>query len=332
MPEQMPIPKYRCTQPELYAVCKLAWNSFEENLAAFTAFKTLYDAPFLVARRAEVNAAKAMPDDQARGAAGEMFGIQLKTAADTANLKWLTLTAYIKSSFQGALAKPQLEAAGHGYYPTANGGDWEDMESMLDAGKAFITTHGATLTASGGMPAAFPADYDMVKVAFSGLYDQFKGAPQSAKEGTRAKINANNFIYEKVMAMMDDGQILFYNDAAKRDKFIWAKVMDLVTPPKEGGIPVTSLVVFGKVKNATNGLGIPNAQVTMSIVPPTGESETVSTNANGDYYFRQDGLPPGQTLTVNHQVVAPGFTMVQQNVSMTVGQSVELNVDMNPGP
>lgn len=327
----MPMPKYSCTQSELYAVCKLVWNSFEENLAAFTAFKTIYDAPFLVARRAEMNAAKAMPDEQARGAAGEMFGIQLKTAADSANLKWLTLTAYIKSSFQGALAKPQLEAAGHGYYPSANRGDWEDMDSMLEAGKTFMTANGAALAASGGMPAAFPADYEAVKVAFSGVYDQFKGAPQSAKEGTRAKINANNFIYEKVMAMMDDGQILFYNDAAKRDKFIWANVMRLVTPPPQGGIPVTSVVVFGKVKNATNGLGIANAQVTMNSVPPT-EGETVMTNANGDYYFRFDGLPAGQNMNMSHMVVAPGFFTKQQNINVTIGQSFEVNVEMSPEP
>src|ERR1051325_11185179 len=106
MPEKTPKAKYKCSQPEFYSTAKLAWDSFEINIADFTNFSTLYTPAFLAARRQQWADAKAMPDVQARGDAGETYGIQLEQAAKDANLKWLLLRRYIEKSYKGPMAKP----------------------------------------------------------------------------------------------------------------------------------------------------------------------------------------------------------------------------------
>jgi hypothetical protein len=330
MPETMPVKKYNCSQAEFYATVKLAWGSCDANLADFTNFATTYNAALIAARKTQLSDAKAMPDVQARGEAGETFGIQLSETAKTANLKWLSLRRYIEKAYKGPLAKPKLEAAGHDYYETANQQDWEDMDLMLEAGKNFITTFGAPLTADAGMPAAFPADYNLVYVAFNGLYDQFKNAPQSAQEGTRAKMLANNDLYDKTIEMMKDGQTIYYNNAAKRERFIWEKVLSLVTPPIGGGLPVSSLVIKGKITNNNNGDGIVNAVVTINEAGNPEPGVSVTTNENGDYNFRADGLQPNAPIVIHHKVEAPGFVTQEKDINMTVGQTFTVDVVMNP--
>ncbi len=56
------------------------------------------------------------------------------------------------------------------------------------------------------------------------------------KQETEAKNEANNLLYADLMTMFEDGVYLFKTDEAKRDQFVFSRVLEVVTPPGVSGI------------------------------------------------------------------------------------------------
>ncbi len=327
MPAPKPDPKYPCSQAELYAICDIGWDSCDENLADFTGHKTFYDAAFVTARRGELSAAQALPDDQARGEAAEVFGIQMRQAADAALLKWRTLRSYINDSFPPELVKPKLESAGYLKYETASQGDWEDLRDMLISGATFITANTAELTTPGGMPAGFAAAYNTAATTFSDLYADFKDAEQDSEEGTGEKINANNDIFTKLMKMFDDGQVIYEGNAAKRDRFIFTKVKELVSSAPGGGgggIPATSIILSGKVTDSVTSAPIQDVQINV-LLPEEPGPVTTFTNASGDYTFQFNDLPAGAEADLTVNAIKAGYNNGNAVLHVVAGNSYTAN-------
>lgn len=241
MADPRPVRKYNCTQDELYAICAIGWNSYAENQADFLALNTTYTVALGTAALAAVQAAKDLPGEQARGEAPESARIALKEAADIGLHQWRILRSHISKAFPGALFKPKVEAAGGDKYDLAMANNWESVDALLNAGLLFLTDNTAALTAA-GMPPAFVADYTTARANFAAVYTAFKTAEQSTEEGTDEKIIANNDLYDDLLSMFDDGQLIYEKNASKRDRFILAKVKSLVTPG--GGIPENILATL----------------------------------------------------------------------------------------
>jgi len=230
MPTTSPRPKaeYSCTQQELYQVCFLIWDSYLENVADFTNENTTYTTAFGQAQRAAVLAAKQMPDFQQRDEASETFGILLKDAADECIIKWQSLEGYIKKSFPKNLQKPKLEAAGASHYDKAADGNWEEVSALMESGKKFIADNNAKLI-TGGMPSGFPAVFNTARTDFENVYTQFKDAQQDAEELRDAKINANNDLHRAISSLDEDGQKIYRKNGAKRERFTFSTVLELVS-------------------------------------------------------------------------------------------------------
>ncbi len=256
-----PQPEYRCTQAELYSGLNSAWDSQAEREAEFIAENTKYTAGMSVVKKAAIQAAKVLPDGQARYAASEVMHADLEELLDGCLGKWNSLDGYIRKAFKGAHYKPRIEEAGKGYYDSAANKDWEDVSLLLEAGKTFITTHSAVLEAEGGMPTtpSFADAYNDVKEEFDELYGNFKDARQDAQEQTDAKIEANNAIYREGREMMEDGKHIFRKNASVRERFVWERILAMLSPEegegltevKEGDIAATSTA-----STSLAGLGI----------------------------------------------------------------------------
>ena len=84
----------------------------------------------------------------------------------------------------------------------------------------------------------------------------------------------------------------------------------------------TTASIRGKITNES-GTPVPNAEIN-AVDTQTGFVKTV--NARGDGSYSLDGLRPG---TYNIVVAAPGFEPKSQDVTVLVGQSLEMNLKMS---
>jgi hypothetical protein len=241
---------YDCSMAALYAGLNIVWDSQAEHEAEFAAENTLYTPGLAATRKTAIADAQALPDGQARGAEAEVLRIALTEKHDVIIGKWNSLDGYIGKAFKGEYYKPRIEEAGKQYYEKAANQNWEFVKQLLVSAKSFITAHNAVLVSDGGMPAGFATGIDTVKTEFEGLYSDFKDAQQDSQEQTDAKILANNAIYKDGREMMEDGKRIFRKNASVRDRFIWERVLELVTPHTGGSTVVREGdLLQDKIKN-----------------------------------------------------------------------------------
>ena len=228
---------YNCSQDELYATSLLIMDSFDANQAFFLTKKTTYTALFGTALRTEIMAAKTLPDFQQRGAAQESFRLQMADSSIKCIVFWQELESFIRDSFPAAEFKTRREEAGSTHYSLAAGNDWESVSQLMLSGSTFITAHTAALT-TGGMPAGFKIAFNAERINFDTLYASFKGAEQSTSEKRDEKILANNTVFLKITNLCEDGKKYYRDVPAKRERFTFSKVLELVSGPGTSTITV----------------------------------------------------------------------------------------------
>jgi len=294
--------KYPCTQGELYACCYIGWKSYGNNLARFTNFKGFYTALFGTARVGEVDAAKALPDEQTRDEVAETLRILLIDKGTECTDGWQQLKRYIASAYPDELQKPKLEAAGSDYYREATNENWEDLSLLMQAGSNFIGNNTADLTANNNMPLTFQNDFNTLKTDYDALYLDFKNAEQIAFTLTENKINANNAIYDKLIEMFLDGQQIYKKEPATMKQFVFESVLELVSSPGSSGLK-------GTVTKQVDGTPIEGAKLTLVELV-----KAVETDALGKYDF---GNFAAGTYTL--RIEAAGFVTIEEKVVIETG-------------
>lgn len=117
--------KYPCRQSELFTIVQMGWTSYLQHLPAFTAFSGRYDAALAAARLADLETTSSMPDEYRRKAVHKLLRIQLLPLADTCLIHWMDMSSYIRDGFPENEYEDKRLAAGHAYYPGAQGRDWD---------------------------------------------------------------------------------------------------------------------------------------------------------------------------------------------------------------
>lgn len=328
MPDPRPQAIYTCSQSELYAICVIGWTSYNENQPDFEAFKTIYTAAYGTTALSEVEAAQNLPGFQERNEAAETAYIKMTQAHSECIMKWKALRSYIKSSFPSELQKPKVESAGYDHYTKAANKNWDETLLLLTAGQHFIDNNTAALTA-GGMPPTFAADYGTTATDFNSLYIKFTDFEQDEEEATDIKIMANNKVYQKLMAMFEDAQIIYEHNASKRERFIFAQVKAMITTkPGSGTVPADSVFIFGKVLDADTLNPIVNASVNTT---PNGSIETFSaiTGEDGVYELKVSGLPTNSTGTLEVNAEALDYEPTSSPLTYETGKKYELGFELN---
>ena len=234
-------PSYKCTQQQLYAVGNLGWQNYLDNLADFTNHKAKYTGEFGTNAIATVLAAKSLPDAQARGSVPESIRVQLTEAAAACADNWQKLKSYIIDAYPLSQQKPMLAAAGSKFYKKASTTGWEQMHSMLTSASQFINDNSEILLQEGtNMPAAFPAKFETNKAAFETKYTAFLSAQQGTIGGTSNKIIANNAIYDTLIKMFADGQIIYRTDPVNKVLFVFESLLSFVTTGGETGLRIVA--------------------------------------------------------------------------------------------
>ena len=328
-----PTNKYKSSQAELYAICTIGWQSYTENQPDFENFNTKYTTQFGIDSIAAVESAKNLPDFQARNQETETAYILMGQTATLALTKWRSLRSYIKSSFPATLQKPKIEAAGEDHYNKALNRNWAETELMLTSAINLVTQNAAQLT-TGGMPAAFPTQLSDLHTEFMDYYATFTDSGQDEHEGTDAKIIANNDIYAQLLRMFEDGQIIYEDDAAKRERFIFARVKELITNnPGPGTGPVASDTIEIGLYIFDQSTSLPIQGALFRILnPPSGSPIETFSDQDGIAAVKITGYAPNATVTVQGEVAASGYDMVFFETEMTAGQLYSVEAALEPTP
>lgn len=228
-----PTSVYDCTQLELYAVCRIGLGSYREQLADFTAFKAFYDATWGNDFEDAITAAAELPDFQTRDEPSETANIVLGDKGKECTNKWQDLKRYITTTTGWAnFQKPKLEAAGSTLYEKASHENWEVLKGLMITAFAFITNNETELLADDNMPAAFKGQFETLKDDYCTDYDEFMDAEQDSKGGTDEKVAANNAINDTLATMFGDGQAIYRDNGAMKDRFTFDTVLQLVRGSK----------------------------------------------------------------------------------------------------
>lgn len=332
MADQKPIALYSCTQAQLYSVCRAGWVSLDENIIDFSDHSSIYTPPLASARVLAIEVAEQLPDFQERNEPSETDFILLKEAHGPCLTQWKKLRSHIKHAFAESLHKPKIESAGYDHYAKAANLNWSETKSLMNSGKNFIDNNTPVLAAA-GMPAAFTVTFNDARTAFIDLYDAFTDASQDQQEATDIKINANNAIYKDLMSMFEDGQLIYEKNPAKRDRFIFARVLAIVTTTSSnaGTTPADTIIIAGKVVEAITLIPISNASVNATVGGSTATFGVV-TDSNGIYELPIRGLSPqpansnSASITINAEAL--DHEPQSQELDYALGNRYELDFEL----
>jgi len=300
-------PNYKCTQDELYEGCSLLATNLDEELTQLAAFKAKYDAAFVTAFRNSIKAAEDLPDDDQRVASHEVLRIQMVKAVDTEVRSALSsLRLYIRDAYEDANEREvRWREAGFDDYEAAMKYNWEKLRGELKNANDFITNHLADLTANNNMPAAFPAVISTMKTDAESVITQLLNLRENSKQGTQAKIAANNALNTQKNSICEDGQHVFRNDEAKRSQFVWDSIMELVSPPGKAGLK------FNVKEDGTNN---PIAEAEGKFQKAAGTPIIAKTDLEGKATI--DSLEPGKYFgTITH----PDYDPLKVEFEITTG-------------
>ena len=285
---------YNCSQPELFIVCRKAWQLCNDNLAAFTAYKPKYSADFISQNITNINDVDAMDDSRARYARSQNLRVDLVEKKDDILDTFQLLKGYIEDAYRADKANTMIQAAGQQYYMKASSCNWVSVTALLSSMAPFVSNNLADLTANDNMPLDFSTRIQILKTEFDNLYKNWSDADKAASSDTDAKIIANNMIFNNMKTMLSDAQKVFRKDELMSERFSLSDLMAQVRGTRPSALN-------GRTENGVNKKSITNAQVTIVEL-----DMVVKTDENGQFKFAN--LPVGKYTVL---VEATGFETVK---------------------
>lgn len=304
---------YRCGQDTLYAGIAQVLTSVEEEIASFTAFKAKYGIPYLNLLKIELQAAKDLPALEQRLAEQEIARINLLERLESCLDVLNALRLYIRDAYTNSEVRAvRLKEAGFDDYSEAANANWEKLSAIMHKAYIFIVEHETELLASENMPVVFKASFEALKLTVEPEIVIMLNLRENNKQGTSAKIIANNNLYNKIVELCEDGAYIFRKDASKRVQFIWTSVLELITPPGAAGLR-------GDVRDKVSNVLLANVMV---VLIPEGLPEIVQyTDENGRYEFKN--LPAKTYLC---KADKEGYGTYNEDVTVTTGVTSTRNI------
>ncbi len=306
-------PNYKCTQQEMYTLSRTVLTSLEEHVTDFSNFKPKYDAVFIAAADVALEAARQLPDEQARGEAAETARKELGLLNTDVLNKFQDLKSYIFDAYDAELRKMQYEAAGQDYYDKASDKNWDSTKGLLMSASTYISNRSAVLSANNNMPPTFPPEFDALKLLFETKHQFFLQAEEQERVQTAEKINANNAVYATTTGICKDGQKIFRKNKEVKQQFVIEDVMFLISGTGTAGVK-------GTVTDSVSGLPIEGVTVLVEQ-----HDKTDVTDVAGKYSIKQ--VAAG-SYTVSFSKAA--YVSVSVAHEVNTGTMGTLNVQMEP--
>lgn len=305
-------PKFRCAQEAAIAAMQQLWENCNTQVATFNAYKAFYTTGYCTTQKAAIEAAAALPDNDARRTIAESIRIDLVAQAKLCRNLWQDLKAYIRSAYPADQFDTKLTAAGWSYYPAASGDKWTSMQSLMNNGLNFMNINSTELMNNGNMPAAFTTAFANAQGYFNTLFAQFVTALQTAETQTDERMEALNTCYENTINMCLDGQNAFRDNPSLKNQFVFDSVCSMV----DGTSPAK---LDGYATYIINGQPVVGLTAEIESI-----NKSVQTNELGFYDFGP--LKGGNTYTVKY--ILDGEIKDTESVKVNVGTGARKNVEI----
>ena len=315
--------KYPFGQGVLYQTLTMLLLNCTKFMAQFTSFKSKYNNDYVVALQGEVNAAQQMKSQQARSLEHEAVRFDMLPMAEELRDLWQALKRYISEAYGPTQEVANYGAAGWSHYEESVH-SWEKLIEMCTMATTYMEEHAGTLKDVGYMPDDFPANFNEKAQVMADTYHNFLSKIELAMEGTAAKIAANNAIYDKIVSLCLDGQVIFKRDEVKRKQFSMEAVSELVKPVGAAGL-----------KGTVTKNGIPQAGL---IVELENGSLHVLTDVDGAFDFGNRIASGDDTLIVRNgdeilsegEINIPAGVTKRENVVLPVTPVIEMSAPIPP--
>ena len=301
-----PKANFKCKQSEMIAVCQIGLSSYRESQTNLESFKGKYTVAWGDDLEAMISGIRTMPDYQARNERAEVLHVKLVEKNREVCTKWQGLKLYIADVPGWAdLQKPKLEAAGWSYYNKAAAGNWDSTLAMIASANLFMTTNSGALVTPDNMPATFITEFGTLGTEFNNLFDDFEDANQDSDVETDARLVKMNLLFATLTGMFADGFHVHRNNPALQERFVFAKVLELV---RGVSTPIKTFIVEANGKRLIERIVANSKIVNSGAVTLVVEVGVVEMPGPGAVTLNpEDEMPtPGNVVTVFNQETTPG--------------------------
>ena len=320
-------PKYKHSQDEVYTGLEMVGANALLDQLKLVAHKPKYVVAFIGTFINDIAAARAIPDFVQRANMNEaqrkLLCLRLvpeKNSLEVADGEAAldNLKSYIEGAYKNkSVQKSRLSEAGFGDYKKVMKFNWDKVKSMFLKGKEFLVKYETELTADGNMLAAFILIFNGVADSIIAEVDAYLAEREAVRLLRQDKIVATNNVVDRGMEICKDGKTVFKRNPAKKNLYIWKKVMEIVTPPGAAGLR-------GTVKADGTFLPIGGAVIEMQ---QAGSPVVVfETNEIGSYYSGH--LPVGQ---YSYKLSKAGFVIIETSVEIKTGVTSYKHFVMSAG-
>jgi hypothetical protein len=237
----------------LYAAGRTVCDLTAANLTVFRAYSPRYNNELISLLRTEITNAEAMPGENNRAGRRRLIKAGLTSTKKIALKNWQKLKSYITMAW----TKPEersamLRTAGANLYTKASGSaQWALALEMLQSGAAFIEEQKKVLLESHVMPDDFIARYSEATNEYNNQWSGYSNMTGGNEIESNAKREANNQVYEKIIQICKDGQLIFSKAPTMQKRFAFSQVIRQLGYGGTAGMTVT--ITYG-----TNKLPVPD--------------------------------------------------------------------------
>lgn len=294
-----------------YRVCALIFGSLRQFLPSFSAKKAFYDAAYVDDLDRELATAKAMPDAKELKKTRKQLKLDVKTKGKKVRKGMVDLKSHIVTAFKGKeAARIAYGLAGSAAF--AKGlGDMNAMVTWIDAAMSFIENNLAKLKENNNMPDAFQGEFERLGNDYKNAAEDYAKAENNNSLNIAAKADANKALYDKLMSVAADGQVVFKDSPANKRLFSYAHQKAIIT----GGSASFKGWLLDVLGNPVVG----------ATVQSTTEKYSAVTDDRG--YFKITRMKAAEEGYL-FMIVKPGFVTLEEPVMLEPGTSHTVHLTM----
>jgi hypothetical protein len=216
---------YVCNTADLYLGIESLCTACENNQAALFANKTTYTMAFFAELRADVQAARALPDAESNIEKATTVRRSLVGQTNELLKEFQKIKSYIEPLFEPKLWKEKFDLAGQTHYKDAAQKDWTGLDNLMTKSTNFLTENEAALL-SKGMPPDFKASYADTVSDTRVLRNEYLNKKQGVGTKNMTKKEANTALYETVKSICRDAKRFFVDDPNTSALFVWDSILN----------------------------------------------------------------------------------------------------------